>query len=65
MLRVPVTSSNVASVGYDSESSILEVEYRSGRVYRFTASPEQYQALLQAPSIGRFLSGLGTGTEVF
>ena len=65
MERTPVTSSNVASVGYDPESSTLEVEYKTGRVYQFPATPQQFQALMQAPSIGRALYGMGTGTEVF
>jgi hypothetical protein len=31
MDRLPVDSSNVASVGYDEEATILEIEFLSGR----------------------------------
>ena len=56
MRRVPVESSAVAAVGYDPESETLEVEYRSGRVYRYAAVPfGVVQDLWSAPSVGRFV----------
>lgn len=33
MVRTPVASSALASVGYDPSTQTLEVEFRSGRVY--------------------------------
>jgi hypothetical protein len=39
MERMPVTSSNVVSVGYDEPSRTLEVEYTGGRIYRYFAVP--------------------------
>jgi hypothetical protein len=32
MTRVPVSSSNIASVGYDSENKILEIEFVNGNI---------------------------------
>jgi hypothetical protein len=57
MQRRSVTSSNVASVGWEEET--LEVEFVSGHVYLYHEVPEgEYQALLGADSIGRALSSL-------
>jgi len=57
MNRIPVTSSNVASVGYDPVSMTLEVEFRSGGVYQYFDVPESvYQALVGASSVGQYLN---------
>lgn len=55
MKRVPVDSSMMTSVGYDAAGRILEIEFRSGHVYRyFAVSEDVVRALLEAPSKGRF-----------
>jgi hypothetical protein len=47
MDRVAVQSSNLVSVGYDLESFTLEVEFRSGAVYRyFSVPPEIHDGLM-------------------
>ena len=57
MNRTPVSSSNVASVGYDVSSSTLEVEFLSGAVYQYFNVPEfEWQSLMQASSHGTYLS---------
>ena len=56
MNRIPVKSSAVRSVGY--ADGVLEVEYASG-IYRIDGvSQDQYDALLQADSIGRAINSL-------
>lgn len=56
MERVPVQSSSLASVGYDPDSGTLEVEFHTASVYQYFGVPaEVHQALLDAPSKGRFL----------
>lgn len=51
--RVPVTSSNLASVGYDPEARVLEVEFRGGAVWRYLdVPPEEHAALMAAESKG-------------
>ncbi len=53
MDRTPVKSSQLSSVGYDPETSILEVEFSTGAVYQyFQVKPEHHAALLAADSIG-------------
>jgi hypothetical protein len=56
MERIPVQSSDLASVGYDLESATLEVEFLKGAVYQYYGVPESvYNGLMNAPSKGRFL----------
>ncbi len=51
----PVRSRDLALIGYDGASSILEVVFRAGGVYRFQEVPEGvYQNLMAAPSHGTF-----------
>lgn len=56
MNRTPVSSSNVASVGYDLSTLTLEVEFNDGSVYQYFDVPDTvYQELMRAGSIGKFL----------
>ncbi len=56
-MRVPrtlVKSSSLASVGYDPERQILEVEFRHGGVYEYLDVPvSAHLRLVGAKSIGR------------
>ena len=55
MDRTKVTSSNIASIGYDAESEVLEIEFRSGAVYRYDGVPtEEYDGLKDAGSHGTY-----------
>ena len=55
MNRIPVSSSNLSSVGYDSVSLTLEVEFKDGAVYQFFDVPEfEHQELMQAASHGKY-----------
>jgi uncharacterized protein len=57
MERIPVESSNVASIGYDSDTSTLEVEFQSGSVYQYFDVPEHvFDGFVQAPSKGQYLN---------
>lgn len=57
MERYQVSSSNIASVGYDSGSETLEVEFLNGTVYQYYGVSEPlYQQLIQEPSVGRFFN---------
>jgi hypothetical protein len=54
---LPIVSSNLASAGYDAETQTLRIEFGSGSVYSYSGvSPGIYQALMTAPSPGRFFS---------
>ena len=55
MIRQPVSSSNIRSIGYDSVSNTLEIEFHSGGVYQYFNVPESiYKELMQAPSHGSY-----------
>ena len=57
MNRIPVSSSNVATVGYDSETQTLIIEFNNGGVYQyFDVSQDIYEALISADSVGKFLN---------
>lgn len=55
MTRTSVSSSNIASIGYDSSSQILEVEFLKGGVYQYSGvSVSTYNALMSASSHGEY-----------
>lgn len=57
MERVPVSSSNLNSVGYDSASQTLEIEFNSGSIYQYFNVPSSiYQGLINASSHGQYFS---------
>jgi hypothetical protein len=57
MERKPVTSSNIASIGYDENTSTLEIEFLNNSIYQYFDVPQQiYQGLIQADSHGQFLA---------
>jgi len=57
MDREPVSSSNLASVGYDPASETLEIEFNNGRVYQYYNVPQfMHERMMEAPSIGVFFN---------
>ena len=57
MDRQSVISSALVSVGYDSDSETLEVEFPSGDVYQYHGVPEQiHMDLIGADSIGGYFN---------
>ena len=57
MIRDPVPSSNLASVGYDDATQTLEIEFSNGTIYQYyNVSPPLFEQLMQAPSKGQFLN---------
>lgn len=57
MERQYVSSSNIASIGYDPVNMVLEVEFLSGAVYQYYDVPQMiYEGLMAADSHGRYLN---------
>ena len=57
MELTPVSSSNVAAVGYDPDTSTLEVEFKNGSSYQYFDVPEtEFFNLRDAPSVGKYLN---------
>ena len=55
MERQAVRSRDIAVIGYDSSTSILEITFRIGGVYHYSGVPKAiYQNLLTAPSQGKY-----------
>ncbi|WP_167856788.1 KTSC domain-containing protein [Hymenobacter aquaticus] len=56
MLRRPIRSTSLKAVGYEAASLTLEIEYRNGRVVRYTGVSEAvYQGLLTVPGKAQFV----------
>ena len=57
MRRQPVTSSNLASVGYDPATQTLEIEFHHGGVYQYFDVPQSiYDGLMGPGSKGQFFA---------
>ena len=55
MERENVSSSNLASVDYDAENQISEIEFNHGGVYQYFDVPQdEYEALMNASSHGSY-----------
>lgn len=54
---IPVESATLASVGYERDGGMLQLEFRSRAVYLYYAVPaEVHQALLAAESKGAYFN---------
>lgn len=57
MQRTPVSSSNLASVGYDDATATLEVEFHDGSVYQYFDVPaHDAEGIVNASSVGAYLA---------
>ncbi|MGG5412759.1 KTSC domain-containing protein [Edwardsiella tarda] len=55
MIRHPVSSSNIQSIGYDQLNMVLEVAFHSGGIYQYMRIPSMvYQNLMQSGSKGEY-----------
>jgi hypothetical protein len=50
MNRTSVSSSNLASIGYDESNATLEVEFLDGSIYQYTNVPSNIHSGLMAAS---------------
>jgi hypothetical protein len=57
MERTSLESSSVASAGYDDATGVLEIEFKSGRIYQFEAVPRGvFDWLLRTPNKGSYVA---------
>lgn len=57
LIPVPMTSTLLASATYDVTRSMLELEFRNGSLYQYTAVPEVvYRELMAAESHGAYFN---------
>lgn len=55
----PVSSSNIAAIGFDDATNTLGVQFLNGTEYHYFGVPlEVYEGLLNAPSKGSYLNEL-------
>lgn len=56
MDRMPVSSSNIASVGYEQTTQTLEIEFLNGSIYQYLGVPLSiYSGLMSTRSYGSYL----------
>ncbi|WP_166417453.1 KTSC domain-containing protein [Cochlodiniinecator piscidefendens] len=56
MEMISVSSSNVSAVGYDSDTSTLQIQFNDGSLYQYFDVPEHiFDGLRTADSAGRYL----------
>jgi len=57
MERQSVSSSNIASIGYDNATEVLEVEFLNGSIYEYrNVSSVVYEELMSAASHGSYFN---------
>jgi len=55
MQMIPVTSSDIRSVGYDESARLLRIEFNSGGVYAYFDVPSHlFSSFVEAASKGQF-----------
>jgi len=53
-----VESATLVAIGYDDICEVLQLEFRSHAIYRYFGVPGSvYEALVAAPSKGRYFNG--------
>jgi len=66
MERTPVESSNIESIGYDSDTETLELEFIRGGIYQYYDVPQYvFEELMSAASHGVYLASNIKGTYSF
>lgn len=62
MLRIPVESSDIVSIGYDAKEHVLEIEFGGGRVYQYTdVTPDVHERFMRADSCGTYFNAFING----
>lgn len=57
MEREPVTSTNIASIGYEPDTETLEVEFKTSGTYHYLNVPSfMHERLMTADSVGTFFN---------
>lgn len=69
MNRWPVQSSNIKAIGHDPQTNTMDVEFSSGKVYRYSeVNADEHMALIRAKSVGSHFANVirpnKQGTEV-
>lgn len=56
-LMMPVSSSNIASIGYDAENSDLYITFQHGGTYKYSdVPPGEFSMLERSGSVGQYFA---------
>lgn len=62
MVRQPLASTAISSAGYDPQTQQLELEFRNGRIYRYSEVPAGvFDFLLRTSSKGGYVNRMIDG----
>ncbi len=62
MVMTSVNSTNISAVGYDGDSSTLQIEFNNGTTYQYFDVPEDvFTGLRDADSVGGYLADVIKG----
>jgi KTSC domain len=62
VIRIPIQSSALISVGYDSDSQLLQVEFNDGRIYDYFDVPASvHTEWMRSESKGQFFNATFRG----
>lgn len=57
MEREEIQSSVIASAGYDEDRQVLEIKFRTGRIYHYRQVPRAvYETFMTADSAGKYFN---------
>ena len=63
---IPVTSSQIESIGYSDTTSKMRISFLKGGVYEYdNVSQEEFDALVAAPSVGSLFQRTIKGVKVY
>lgn len=66
IVRKPVESSNIDSIGYDAVLKVIQVQFRNGRVYQYDdCDQELYDGFIAAPSKGIYFNTMIKGVKQY
>jgi hypothetical protein len=52
---IPVSSSNIASIGYETSTQTLQILFHSGGLYQYSGVPQSiHNGIMSAPSHGQY-----------
>jgi hypothetical protein len=63
LVHHPLDSSMLQSAGHDEENDVIEIRFSSGKTYKYRGTADDFQALLSAPSHGKWFNENLRGKE--
>lgn len=57
MQLIPITSSNLAQIGYDSDTMLMQIMFKNGSLYSYAnVEPDTYNEMMTSDDPGRYFA---------